>query len=263
MDSGAELDDHPAAEPRYRAVADAQHMGDHGLALALEQQPHQLALPRIELADHLGDHTARRLVVLATERRHLHGQPALQAGRGRILERRKRRHAAGIAPNAAGDVDRPVVGEPLQIRAAVIGRGAAGRIEGGHRRLAHRRPRQPAEMVEDQGERVVEGGRIANPTLGEHPADDQRRDRLRRMYEVFESGVAAGGLPGTQQRLEIDGVAIRHGERPRLYRIVLCHEQHPWRLRQPAGSMPQPHRVLSMHHVTARLVRLRQGLSPT
>jgi hypothetical protein len=184
-------------------------MGDHRLALALQQQPHQLALPWIELAHRLRDRTARRLVVLATERRHLHGQPALQAGRGRILERRKRRHAAGIAPNAAGDVDRPVVGEPLQIGAAVIGRGAADRIEGGHCVLPRRRAGQAAEMVEDQGERVVEGGRIANASLSEHAADDQRRDRLRRMDEIFESRVAAGGLPVAQQCLEIDGAIIR------------------------------------------------------
>lgn len=96
----------------------------------------------------------------------------------------------------------------------MIGCGAATGIERRDSVLARRRPRQTAEVVEHERERVVEGRRITNTALPEHADDHERCNRLRRMHQVFESGVATGGLPGAEQRLQVPWFSLAH---PPLY----------------------------------------------
>ena len=192
MDSRLQLGDDSGSEPRYRATADAEHVGDDRLALALDQEPHQLPLARVELAEGLLDGAVRRLRFLRLRGRRLHDCPVCERRCRVPFNRGKGSHAAGIAAPAAGDVDRPVVGEPLQIGTAMIGSGPAHGIERRHRMLALCRSWQAAEVVEDQRDRVVERRRIANAPLPEDACDDEYRDRFRRMNQIFESGMAAG-----------------------------------------------------------------------
>ena len=110
-------------------------MGDHRLALALQQEPHQLLIPQIEARHRPGEELLiLGVLILAI---HLIGSQAgrretrrlRQSGCRHVVEPGERGLTPRLPSAPPGDVHRPIVGEPLEIGAAVIRGGAAARVK--------------------------------------------------------------------------------------------------------------------------------------
>jgi hypothetical protein len=154
----AEIADRPREHPGDGALADAEHVGGDGLRLAHEQQFHEQPGPRLELLD--GPVQSR------AELRHVEviGSWWLVAEHG-FVEVDDRREAADVALATAvhaDNVDRPAAGQHADPRRSRIAGMAAAR----HERLqagAIRHAREPADVIEDEADRVVDRARVANP----------------------------------------------------------------------------------------------------
>jgi hypothetical protein len=222
LDSRLQLGNHARPHPGDGALADAEHVGDHRLALALDQEPHQLPLPRIEARHRLLEHLILLVVRFITRLAVRGGAgPLGQPRRDDVVERGERGLPPGLPSAPPGDVDGPVMGEPLEKGTAVVGGGAAARVEAGHRRLPGHRTGQPTQVVEDESQGVVACRRIADAPLAEHTTDDDRHDWLGRTDQVFERGMTARRLPLAEQRREIVSLRTRT---LRIYKGDLIHE---------------------------------------
>jgi hypothetical protein len=186
-------------------------MGDHRLALALDQEPDELPLPCIEPGYGLVQEAFLQVLsFLGIRGDRRHAAPFGKFCSRRIVECGEAGCLSRLPSPAAGNIERPVVGEPLQVGTAVVGSGAAARIEPSHGRLSSRRSRQASQMVEDERHRIVECRRITNAPLKEHAANDRGHDRLRRSDHLLERGVVSRRLPLAEQRLESDAGLSRH-----------------------------------------------------
>jgi hypothetical protein len=204
LDSRLQLGDHARPHPGDGALADAEHVGDHRLALALDQEPHQLLLPQIEAHHRPGEELLVLIVqLIGSQAGRRDARRLRQSRRRHVVERGERSLPPRLSSATPGDVDGPVMSQPLQKGAAVIRVGAAARVEWRDRRLTVGRARQPPQVVKDERHCVVEGRWITNAPLAEHAADHDRHNRLGGMDQVFEHDMTASVLPLAQQTLQI------------------------------------------------------------
>lgn len=256
MNSRLELGDHARPHPGDGALADAEHVGDHRLALALDQEPHQLLLPGFE-PRHLPAQELLLLIVRLVRgfAEHCESGPLGHLHDCDVVERRK----GGLPPcppsAPPGDVDGPVMGEPLEVRSAVFGNGAAIGVKRRHGRLPVGGAGQSSEVVEHQRQRVVDRRRIANAPLAEHAADHDHHHGCGGTNQVFERGMTSGRLPLAEQGAEIDAPGLRDATTADV--STLIHECVPGN-QLPAGVRSERSRdpavARSMRSMTARLV---------